>query len=165
MNIWFPIQIRFRDLDPLSHVNNTVYATYYEEARSAYFSHVPHWPVPGEHMTEPSEEKEEEHTARIQTSVAGRHYGILIKEITCTYHLPLIHTDLVEVGTAVVHVGRTSIIMEHQIRDIQDHERIFSAGRAVAVWCNYRTGRPVAVPATLRAAFEELEGRKFPVET
>ena len=164
MNTWFPIQIRFRDLDPLSHVNNTVYATYYEEARSAYFAHIPHWPLPGEHATEASE-KEEEHTARIQTSVVGRHYGILIKEITCTYHLPLIHTDLVEVGTAVVHVGRTSIIMEHQIRDIQDHERIFSAGRAVAVWCNYRTGRPVAVPVTLRAAFEELEGHKFPVET
>jgi acyl-CoA thioester hydrolase len=164
MKIWFPIQIRFRDLDPLSHVNNTVYATYYEEARSAYFAHVPHWPLSGEHVTEPTE-KEEEHTTRIQTSAVGRHYGILIKEITCTYHLPLIRTDRVEVGSAVVHVGRTSIIMEHQIRDIEDHERVFSAGRAVAVWCNYRTGRPVPVPATLRAAFEELEGRKFPVET
>ena len=164
MKIWFPIQIRFRDLDPLSHVNNTVYATYYEEARSAYFSHVPHWPLQGEHVTEPTDE-EEELTSRIQTTTVGRHYGILIKEITCTYHLPLIRTDRVEVGTAVVHVGRTSIIMEHQIRDIQDHERTFATGRAVAVWCNYRTGRPVPVPSALRAAFEELEGRAFPAET
>ncbi|HEV2654990.1 MAG TPA: thioesterase family protein [Ktedonobacteraceae bacterium] len=164
MKIWFPIQIRFRDLDPLSHVNNTVYATYYEEARSAYFAHIPHWPLAGEHATEPPE-KEEEHTARIQTTVVGRHYGILIKEITCIYHLPLIRTDRVEVGSAVVHVGRTSIVMEHQIRDIQNHERIFSAGRAVAVWCNYRTGRPVPVPASLRAAFEEIEGHGFPLET
>ncbi|MDQ2885082.1 MAG: acyl-CoA thioesterase [Chloroflexota bacterium] len=164
MKIWFPIQIRFRDLDPLSHVNNTVYATYYEEARSAYFAHIPHWPLAGEHATE-SSEKEEEHTARIQTTVVGRHYGILIKEITCTYHLPLIRTDRVEVGSAVVHVGRTSIVMEHQIRDIQNHERIFSTGRAVAVWCNYRTGRPVPVPSALRAAFEEIEGHAFPLET
>jgi len=25
---WYPVQIRFRDLDPLAHVNNTVYFTY-----------------------------------------------------------------------------------------------------------------------------------------
>src|SRR5438270_170551 len=31
---WYPVQIRFRDLDPLAHVNNTVYFTYFEEARS-----------------------------------------------------------------------------------------------------------------------------------
>ena len=23
--VWYPVQIRFRDLDPLAHVNNTVY--------------------------------------------------------------------------------------------------------------------------------------------
>ncbi|MGH2479147.1 MAG: acyl-CoA thioesterase, partial [Ktedonobacteraceae bacterium] len=36
MNVWYPLQIRFRDLDPLAHVNNTVYFTYLEEARSYY---------------------------------------------------------------------------------------------------------------------------------
>ena len=25
---WYTVQIRFRDLDPLAHVNNTVYFTY-----------------------------------------------------------------------------------------------------------------------------------------
>jgi hypothetical protein len=25
MNVWYPVQIRFRDLDPLAHVNNTCY--------------------------------------------------------------------------------------------------------------------------------------------
>ncbi len=55
--------------------------------------------------------------------------------------------------------------MEHQIRDIQNHERIFSTGRAVAVWCNYCTGRPVPAPSALRAAFEEIEGHVFPLET
>ncbi|MFN4071655.1 MAG: acyl-CoA thioesterase, partial [Thermus caldifontis] len=32
-----PIQVRFRDLDALGHVNNAVYLTYFEVARAAYF--------------------------------------------------------------------------------------------------------------------------------
>ena len=40
---WYPVQIRFRDLDPLAHVNNTVYFTYFEEARSYYFNQLHSW--------------------------------------------------------------------------------------------------------------------------
>ncbi len=40
---WYPVQIRFRDLDPLAHVNNTVYFTYFEEARSYYFDQLDTW--------------------------------------------------------------------------------------------------------------------------
>jgi acyl-CoA thioester hydrolase len=39
-----PIQVRFRDLDALGHVNNAVYLTYLEVARAAYFSRLePDW--------------------------------------------------------------------------------------------------------------------------
>ena len=40
---WYPVQIRFRDLDPLAHVNNTVYFIYFEEARSHYLSQLDRW--------------------------------------------------------------------------------------------------------------------------
>ena len=36
----FPIEVRFRDLDALGHVNNAVYLTYLESARIAYWLHV-----------------------------------------------------------------------------------------------------------------------------
>src|SRR6266513_674100 len=122
---WYPVQIRFRDLDPLAHVNNTVYFTYFEEARSYYFDQLDTW----------------------------------VKERTCTYELPLIRGDQVEVGVRVVKVGRTSFIMEHQIRDMSEHERIFATGKSVMVWCNYQNGRPHPVPPSLRNAFEQMEGR------
>ena len=35
-----PIEVRFRDLDALGHVNNAVYLTYLESARIAYWMHV-----------------------------------------------------------------------------------------------------------------------------
>ena len=40
---WCPVLIRFRDLDPLAHVNNTVYFTYFEEARFHYFDKLRQW--------------------------------------------------------------------------------------------------------------------------
>ena len=167
--IWYPMQIRFRDLDPLAHVNNTVYFIYLEEARSHYFKHLdpwlPVWPAEEEHQMivegASNTEQQEVHNPRIQTSTQGKPYGSLVKEITCTYELPLVRTDLPEVGVRVVRVGRTSFVMEHQIRDSQEHNRVFATGRTVMVWCDYRTGRPHPVPPSLRHAFEQLEQRDF----
>ena len=163
---WYPVQIRFRDLDPLAHVNNTVYFTYYEEARSFYFSRLEtwlqEWPSKEEHQEVESIVSHPPHNPRIQTRPDGSHYGLLVKEISCTYVLPLVRSDIVEVGVRVVHVGRTSFIMEHQIRDINERERIFATGKSVMVWCNYLNGRPHPVPTSLRHAFEQMEGRAFP---
>nr|HET6902216.1 thioesterase family protein [Ktedonobacteraceae bacterium] len=164
---WFPLQIRFRDLDPLAHVNNTVYFTYYEEARSYYFNRLDtwlkEWPSREEHQEVESIVSHPPHNPRIQTRPDGSHYGLLVKEITCTYVLPLVRSDTVEVGVRVVHVGRTSFVMEHRIRDVNEHERIFATGRSVMVWCDYLTGRPYPVPSSLRYAFEQMEGRTFPL--
>jgi len=159
---WYPVQIRFRDLDPLAHVNNTVYFVYLEEARSYYFDQLKpwldQWPSEQEHQ---QVEASEVPNPRIQTGPRGYHYGMLVKEITCTYQLPLVRSDRAEVGVKVVRVGRTSFVMEHEIRDLTDHERIFAMGKSALVWCNYYTGRPYPVPPSLRAAFEQKEGKTF----
>lgn len=164
MNVWYPVQIRFRDLDPLSHVNNTIYFIYMEEARSYYFEQLglDSWPSREEDQLVRSG-KEEGHTSRIRPSASGVQYGSLVRENTCVYNLPLIRSDKAEVGIQVMHVGRTSFVMELQIRDAREHDRIFAYGKTVMVWCNYQTGRPHPVPPVLRAAFERKEGRAFPL--
>jgi acyl-CoA thioester hydrolase len=162
MNVWFPVQIRFRDLDPLAHVNNTVFFIYCEDARIYYFRQLDleHWPSQEEDQLVHSPEPEAQ-TVRIQTTSTGAHYGNLIKENSCTYNLPLIRSDQAEIGVQVVHMGHTSYIIEQQIRDATDHTRIFATSRTVLVWCNYHTGRPYPIPPTLRAAIERREGRTF----
>ncbi len=118
MKVWYPLQIRFRDLDPLAHVNNSVYFIYFEEARSHYFDQLEpwlkQWPSEEEHQVQV--EEEESPNPRIQTGPRGHHYGLLVKEITCTYMLPLIRSDRAEVGVEVVRIGRSSFVMEHLIR-------------------------------------------------
>jgi acyl-CoA thioester hydrolase len=163
MKVWYPLQIRFRDLDPLAHVNNSVYFIYFEEARSHYFDQLEPWlkQWPSEEKHQVQVEEEESPNPRIQTGPRGHHYGLLVKEITCTYMLPLIRSDRAEVGVEVVRIGRSSFVMEHLIRDVGDHERIFATGRSVMVWCNYYTGRPHPLPSSLRHAFEQMEGHSF----
>ncbi len=158
---WYPVQIRFRDLDPLAHVNNTVYFTYFEEARSHYLSQLDQWmeqwPSEEEHQHQESPQN-----PRIQTGPRGHRFGMLVKEITCTFELPMVRGDNAEVGVRIARVGRTSYHMEHLIRDKNEHERIFATGRSVMVWCNYHTGRPHPIPPSLRKAFELMEGKSFP---
>jgi acyl-CoA thioester hydrolase len=160
MNVWYPVQIRFRDLDPLAHVNNTVYFTYFEEARSYYFDQLPleNWPSREEDQLVHGNEEEGSQNSRIQTTSIGAHYGSLIKGNECVYNLPLIRSDKAEIGVRVSRIGRTSFVMELEIRDIRDHTRIFATGKTTMVWCNYHTGRPTPVPPALRAAIEKLEG-------
>lgn len=164
---WYPIQIRFRDLDPLAHVNNTVFFTYLEEARSFYFDHLEkwlkEWPSKEEHQEAESIISHPPHNPRIKTNPDGRHYGILVKEVTCTYELPLVRSDQAEVGVRTVKIGRTSFVIEHRIRDAQDHGITYATGRTVLVWCNYLTGRPHPVPLSLRHALEQMEEKKFPI--
>ena len=164
---WCSVQIRFRDLDPLAHVNNTVYFTYFEEARSYYFNQLDRWlkewPSREEHQEVESIVSHPPHNPRIQTRPGGSHYGLLVKEVTCTYLLPLVRSDTIEVGVRVVRVGRTSFNMEHQIRNASEHDHIFATGKSAMVWCNYLTGRPHPVPPSLRYAFEQMEGCAFPV--
>jgi len=38
---WTEIKVRFRDLDPLNHVNNAVFNTYFEEARIDFIRAIP----------------------------------------------------------------------------------------------------------------------------
>ena len=169
---WYPLQICFRDLDPLAHVNNSVYFIYFEEARSHYFDQLApwlkQWPAGKEHQ-QPDEtevivlDKVESETPnpRIRTDQRGRHYGILVKEATCTYELPLIRSDKVEVGVRVTKVGHSSIHMEQEISASDDHTRVFARGRTVLVWSNLYAGRSHPVPQSLRDAFEQMEQRTF----
>ena len=40
---YYPIEVRYGDLDPQGHVNNAKYLTYMEQARIAYIQHLGLW--------------------------------------------------------------------------------------------------------------------------
>lgn len=84
------VQVRYRDLDTLGHVNNAVYASYLEQARSEYFD-----------------------------SIAGVGIGdgqLVIARVELDYRSPILLEDgEATVGTSVVDLGGSSLTMDQRI--------------------------------------------------
>jgi len=100
-----PVQVRFRDLDALGHVNNAVYLTYFEMARSAYFS-------------------------RLERDWVERGRFILARA-EVDFLRPIRLEDPVEVGVRVVRMGRSSFDMEYRVEVLGEEA---ARGRTVQVW-------------------------------
>ncbi|MBN1335021.1 MAG: acyl-CoA thioesterase [Deltaproteobacteria bacterium] len=76
--------------------------------------------------------------------------GPILAETGCTYHIPIRAPVEVVVGTRVGRVGRTSVRLEHGVALASDPSRLVAEGYAVAVWLDYRTGRPIPLPEAFR---------------
>jgi len=100
-----PIQVRFRDLDALGHVNNAVYLTYLEVARAAYFS-------------------------RLEPDWVGKGHFILARA-EVDFLRPILLQDPVEVGVQVVRLGRSSFDMEYLVLAAGEEA---ARGKTVQVW-------------------------------
>ncbi|AMA75025.1 esterase [Thermus parvatiensis] len=119
-----PVQVRFRDLDALGHVNNAVYLTYFEVARVAYFS-------------------------RLERDWVGRGHFILARA-EVDFLRPIHLEDPVEVGVRVVRIGRSSFDMEYRV-EVRGEEA--ARGRTVQVWLEGGSPAPLpeAIRERIRA--------------
>jgi acyl-CoA thioester hydrolase len=131
-----PIEVRFRDCDPMGHVNNAVYLTYLEQARFAYWREL----------------------------ARGRDKpGMILARMECDYRRPASVGQLLDVRMRVSRIGRTSFDCEYEIVDSRDRHVIVEA-RSVQVVYDYATGTPVAMPDHVRERIEDFEGRALAVK-
>ncbi len=100
-----PIQVRFRDLDALGHVNNAVFLTYFEVARAAYFG-------------------------RLERDWVEKGHFILARA-EVDFLRPILLEDPVEVGVRVVRLGRSSFDMEYLLLA---KGKEAARGKTVQVW-------------------------------
>jgi acyl-CoA thioester hydrolase len=77
------VEVRFRDLDALGHVNHVVYLTYVEQVRTIYFRDVLGIEIPG----------------ALTWVIANVHYEFLA---------PLGFAEMVDVGWRISRLGRAS---------------------------------------------------------
>jgi acyl-CoA thioester hydrolase len=117
--------IRFRDLDMLAHVNNAVYATYFESARLAYYQQL--------------------------TGKALEQVDLILAELTITYRAPAVFGDQLAIGVRVASIGTKSFVMEYAIYR-GGSEDLIASGRSVMVTYDYAAGKSVPVPDAFRAA-------------
>ena len=126
------VDVRFRDLDILHHVNHVVYLTYVEQVRTQYFYDVLGIQVP-----------------------SGNPAAFVIATVNCEYLLPLAWGDDVDVGWRIANVGRSSIKYVFELARGSD---IVCRGNGVMVNADPRAGKSVPIPNEWRAALAAFEG-------
>lgn len=128
------ITVRFRDLDAMGHVNNSVYLTYFEEARVAYYR------LLIGHELDPAT------------------FDFVIAEITCTYRSPARLGEVLEVAIRTGEVRSRSFVFEYLITE-RESKRVVATGRSVQVAYDYAAGRTKSLSEEMVARMEAFEGR------
>jgi acyl-CoA thioester hydrolase len=129
-----PVEVRFRDCDPMGHVNNAVYLTYLELARFAYWEAADIGRLAGE-------------------------VSYIIARVEIDFRAPATTRQVLDVGIAVTGFGRTSFSMAYEIRDQEG--RLVAAAKSVQVAYDYAAGRTVALPDTIKQRITEFEGKSL----
>lgn len=135
----YPIEVRFRDCDPMGHANNAVYLTYLEQARLA------HWRSLGG--------SDGSHGSGATPAARGVP-GVILARIEVDYKRPARYGEMLEVRIGIAAIGRTSFTYEYEIVD--ESAALVAAARTVLVMYDYATARPVPIPDGLRARFDSL---------
>ncbi len=131
------LPVQWGDQDAFGHVNNTVYFRWYESARIVYLERL---------------------GLGDKNSTSG--LGPILAAIGCDYRRQVKYPDRVLVGARVIRIGRTSMTMEHKVWS-RAQQAVVADGHSTIVAFDYAADRPRAVPAEMRAAIEQLEGREL----
>jgi len=120
------VEVRFRDLDAMGHVNNAVFLTYVESARVAYW-------------------------LKLRGRAGLRDMDLILARTEIDYRSPLELGETAEIGLRIAEVGRSSFVIEFAMLDSAT-QRLAAEGRNVLVYYDYAAGRTAALPDELRAA-------------
>ena len=72
------------------------------------------------------------------------------------YRRPIAWPATLRVHLSCTRLGNTSITLAHRIVDASDDTRLYCDGHVVMVWMDPATGKPVGLPASIRAAATPL---------
>lgn len=124
------VQVRYRDLDPMNHVNNAVYGMFFEEARVAYFDDV---------LGEPLNERD-----------------MVIANIDVQFERPVMEAgETVEIRSRVPSIGSSSFPIEYEVWG-SDERKAYGETTLVCYDRESNSSRPV--PEEWREKITTFEG-------
>lgn len=135
-----PIQVRWRDLDALAHVNNAVFITYFEYARLAYIRELLGPDAPIDPQT-----------------LLPVDFQFILGEVTCRYRSPVTLEDEPVIEVWVSRVGRKSFVFEYRMTDGKNG-RLLAEGHSTQVWYDYTTGTSQVIPESIIGQIESRQG-------
>lgn len=114
------LQIRYRDLDTLGHVNNAVYLSYFELGRIDFIK-------------------------RFIGSFDANSVNFVIAHAEIDFKKPVLMSDNIALETCISETGNTSFTFSHSIKN-QDDGTIYCTGKTIAVLMSSSNGRPTKLP-------------------
>ena len=135
IKFFHPIEVRYGDLDPQGHLNNSKYLTYFEQARIHYFVNLGLF-VPGQSFMD---------------------IGVIMAESKVTYLAPVEYGTPVKAGACTCRLGNKSMTVEQAIVHAETGE-VFASGYVILVAFDYHTQKTIPIPDEMRKAISEFEG-------
>ena len=116
-----PIQIRFRDMDAMQHVNNAVYFSYFEVGRLEFFR-------------------------QIVKDIEFKRYPFILARVEANFHKPItVHFQEVILKMWAGDFGNKSFKFYYEILS-KDGKIKFTTGESVQVFFDYTTNKTIPVP-------------------
>jgi len=129
-----PIQLRFKDLDAMGHVNNANHLTYIELARTDYFNEV------------------------LGSLVNWSTMGIILARVEVDFKHPILLNDKLTVLTKCTRIGNKSFDLSYRIVKSDRGESIEMARLFTVMVCfDYVKKMPIAFPPEWREVIEAYE--------
>lgn len=129
---FYPITVRWGEMDAFGHVNNTVYYRYSEDGRMDYLR-------------------------RAFKSIPEATDGApIIADLRCNFRHQLRFPAEVEIATRASRIGNTSFHMEQALFHQGESEAI-AAFEAVLVWFDYNQQSSAPLPDAIRSLMREME--------
>lgn len=129
---FYPITVRWGEMDALGHVNNTVFYRYSEDGRLDYLQRA------------------------LEISPDPDSGGPILADLRCSFLQQLRFPADVEIATRTARIGTTSFHMEQALFH-QGGTNAVAGFEAVLVWFDYAAQRSAAVPESVRAHIREIE--------
>ena len=119
---WCKLQIRYRDLDTLNHVNNAIFNTFFEEARIRFIQQIPEF---------------------MASMEAGNSFVLVSLEVN--YLKPIFYPSGILAGTGIETYGNSSITGFQAIYD-HDTKELKATAKSTGVWYSTNKKKPVKLP-------------------
>jgi len=133
------INIRFRDIDSMGHVNNVVYLTYFEEGRKEFLR-------------------------SLFGIINPEDYNFILAQISCDFYKPIKISDTISLEIWIGKIGQKSFDFNYQLigKDDKNNEpTIYAKGKSIQVFFDYKKNIALPVSKQFRGKVSDYISRKI----
>ena len=127
-----PIQIRFNDIDAIGHINNNIYFSYFDLAKSVYLEAVK------------------------GNAVNWTEGNIVIAHIEADYLSPTFYKEEISVDSKIIHLGNKSATFLQRVRNTKTNE-VKCICKSVFVYLDNYTMKSEPIPDLWKDAMRKFE--------